>query len=419
MTSQATNRINTVLVVGYVWPEPDSSAAGRHMLTLLEFFKAHHCRVVFATPSQPTDHMIELGDYGIESKAIQLNDSSFDEFVSALSPQLVLFDRFMMEEQFGWRVEKACPDALRILDTEDLQSLRGARQQALKSGTEFSLNDLKSSDLAKREIAAIYRSDLSLIISDFEHCLLTQEFKINTALLHHLPFIIDTQFESTQTPEFQQRNHFVTIGNFRHAPNWDSVLYLQEIWPMIRKVQPKAELHIYGSYPPKKATQLDNPKTGFRIKGWAEDAHKVLSQARVCLSPLRFGAGIKGKLIDSMLTGTPSVTTQIGAEGMCGELPWPGLVADSKQQIVEAAIQLYQDQQLWEAKRENIGPILNSRYQKNNLLPVLWDKLETTYNNLASHRNDNFIGSMLLHHTMKSTQFMSKWIEAKNKLKKH
>ncbi|MCW9018523.1 MAG: glycosyltransferase family 4 protein, partial [Kangiellaceae bacterium] len=228
----------------------------------------------------------------------------------------------------------------------------------------------------------------------------------------------EDEFESTTTPSFDQRNHFVTIGNFRHAPNWDSVLFLQEIWPLIRKELPEAELHIYGSYPPKKATQLDNPRTGFRIKGWAEDAYEVLSHSRVCLSPLRFGAGIKGKLIDSMLAGTPSVTTDIGAEGMCGELSWPGLVANSKHEIVNSAVSLYQDPKLWNSLQSNIHPILTSRYQKDILLPVLWSKITDTYNNLSSHRNDNFVGRMLLHHTMKSTQFMSKWIEAKNKLEK-
>ncbi|MCW8998163.1 MAG: glycosyltransferase family 4 protein, partial [Kangiellaceae bacterium] len=142
------------------------------------------------------------------------------------------------------------------------------------------------------------------------------------------------------------------------------------------------------------------------------------SHSRVCLSPLRFGAGIKGKLIDSMLAGTPSVTTDIGAEGMCGELSWPGLVANSKHEIVNSAVSLYQDPKLWNSLQSNIHPILTSRYQKDILLPVLWSKITDTYNNLSSHRNDNFVGRMLLHHTMKSTQFMSKWIEAKNKLEK-
>lgn len=105
-------------------------------------------------------------------------------------PEVVLFDRFMMEEQFGWRLEMHCPNALRVLETSDLQSLRAARQQALKEqlangqnedfSTLFSLDlsqlfqRMAESDLALREVAAIYRCDLSLMISDAEIDLLTE-----------------------------------------------------------------------------------------------------------------------------------------------------------------------------------------------------------------------------------------------------
>ena len=90
-----------------------------------------------------------------------------------------MFDRFMMEEQFGWRVDKYCPNALKILDTEDLQCLRNARHDAHKAGREFSHSDLHS-DIAKREIAAILRSDISLIISHYEMQLLNDVFKVIT-----------------------------------------------------------------------------------------------------------------------------------------------------------------------------------------------------------------------------------------------
>ena len=101
-----------------------------------------------------------------------------------------------------------------------------------------------------------------------------------------------------------------------------------------------SELHIYGSYPPPKATALHNPKTGFHIKGWAKDAQEVMEQARVCVAPLRFGAGIKGKLLDAMKLQTPNVTSVIGSEGMLpqGELQWPGAVADDIDEFVEQAV---------------------------------------------------------------------------------
>lgn len=403
-----------VLVIGYVWPEPNSSAAGTHMMSLLTTFKQQGWSVEFASPAQKTEHMVDLDDHGISSAAIALNCASFDEYVRQYAPDIVMFDRFMMEEQFGWRVDKHCPQALKILDTEDLQCLRNARHEAHKAGREFNHSDLHS-DIAKREIAAILRCDLSLIISSYEMQLLKDVFKVDSCLLHHLPFMVDLKSLPKSTKSFELRQHFMTIGNFRHAPNWDAVLYLQKIWPLIRKQLPTAELHIYGSYPPPKATALNNPKTGFLIKGWAENAFTVMQNARVCLSPLRFGAGIKGKLLEAMIMQTPSVTTRIGSEGMHQDLPWPGSIQNDAQQFADASVALYQDEAQFNNAQVNAKAILTSQYDKSILAANLINKIEALSNTLHTHREANFTGQMLKHHTMRSTQYMAQWIEAKNK----
>ena len=403
-----------VLVIGYVWPEPNSSAAGTHMMSLLNAFRAQNWDVEFATPAQRTDHMVNLDDFGITSQSIALNCDSFDEYVKAYNPDIVMFDRFMMEEQFGWRVDKHCPNAIKILDTEDLQCLRNARHEAHKGEREFTTSDLHS-DIAKREIAAILRCDLSLIISSYEMSLLNSVFKIEPSLLHHLPFMVDLSSLPTSTKTFEQRQHFMTIGNFRHAPNWDAVLYLQKIWPLIRKQLPKAELHIYGSYPPPKATALNNPKTGFLIKGWADNAFDVMQSARVCLAPLRFGAGIKGKLLEAMIMQTPSVTTNIGAEGMHNDLPWPGKIANTADDFANAAVEMYTNQSDFEQAQQDGNTLLNTLYDKVQLSAALIQKVDSISSDLDAHREKNFTGQMLKHHTMRSTQYMSQWIAEKNK----
>jgi len=403
-----------ILVIGYVWPEPNSSAAGSHMMSILRLFRQQDWQVEFSTPAQTTEHMIDLASEGITSKKINLNCDSFDQYVNAYQPDIVLFDRFMMEEQFGWRVEKNCPNALKILDTEDLQCLRHARHEAYKVGREMSQNDLFS-DIAKREIAAILRCDISLIISSFEMELLHKEFKIDSDLLHYLPFMIDEQKLPDKTLSFTQRQHFMTIGNFRHAPNWDSVLQLQKIWPTIRRQLPDVELHIYGSYPPPKATALNNPDKGFLIKGWAEDELVVMEQYRVCLAPLMFGAGIKGKLLDAMITQTPSITTTIGAEGMGQHDSWPGVIRDDLAEFSEAAINLYNDEKAWLSAQSHCHELLRKQFNAGRLESSLIEKITAISSHLSQHRLNNFTGAMLKHHTMVSTKYMSQWIAAKNK----
>ncbi len=403
-----------VLVIGYVWPEPNSSAAGSHMMSLLRLYRQQGWQVEFSSPAQTTEHMVDLSLDGITAKAIQLNCDSFDAYISDYQPDIVMFDRFMMEEQFGWRVDKVCPNALKILDTEDLQCLRQARHQALKAGRELEKSDLFG-DLAKREIAAILRSDISLIISSFEQKLLVDTFNINPSLICHIPFIINYDSLPTTRKIFSERHNFITIGNFRHAPNWDAVLYLQQLWPEIRKQLPKAECHIYGSYPPPKATALHNAKTGFLIKGWAEDAYQVMEQARVCLAPIRFGAGIKGKLIDAMITQTPSITTPVGSEGMHDNEAWPGVIAKNEAEFISAAVELYSNEQTWLKLQAHAEPLLKTRYNGELLSEKLIHKIEQTVESLSQHRLNNFTGAMLKHHTMMSTKYMSQWIAEKNK----
>lgn len=412
--------MNHILIIGFVWPEPNSSAAGSRMMQLIALFKTQNWKITFASPAAETEHMISLENTNISKAAIELNNSSFDDFIKEQQPDIVMFDRFMTEEQFGWRVAKYCPNALKILNTEDLHSLRKTRQESFKINKAFDSNDLLHSDITKREIASIYRCDLSLIISDFEIKLLKETFEINQELLFYLPFLFKPITTETKKgwPEYKNRKHFVTIGNFRHEPNWNSVLYLKEvIWPLIRKELPETELHIYGAYPPPKATQLHNPKEGFHIKGWAENAKEIMSQARVCLAPLQFGAGIKGKLAEAMLCGTPSITTTIGAEGMLDEeSDWNGFVIDDPSKFAKAAVRLYNTENLWQQSQQNGIEITNTRFQEKMFCNPFLDQVSKLQKNLNKHRTKNFIGNLLQYHTLRSTEFMSRWIEEKNKV---
>lgn len=424
-----------VLIIGYVWPEPNSSAAGSRMMQLIMAMKEQGWNITFASPAQHSDHAVDLQSIGITRQSIELNNSSFDTFVNELSPDLVIFDRFMMEEQFGWRVEKFCPSAMRVLNTEDLHSLREARQTAVKKGYELDLSNQAQiaqylhSDLAIREVAAIFRSDLTLMISPVEVNLLIEHFQVPKQQLMYLPFMLPTLSEShtKALPSFDERAHFISIGNFRHAPNWDAVLQLkQHIWPLVRKQLPKAEMHIYGAYPPPKATQLHNPKQGFLVKGWADDAQLVVKSARILLAPIRFGAGIKGKFSDAMTCGTVSITTQIGSEGMLLEdNNWPGEVVFLGQQddqddagfyarFADAAVKLYQDEASYKAHQKKGFELLNQQYDKTYWQDQLIERLNRQLEQLPQLRQSNFLGLMLRHHSMKSTQYMAQWIEAKN-----
>ncbi len=406
-----------LLVIGFVWPEPKSSAAGSRILQLIEQFQIQDYEITFASAAKTSENTFDLATIGINCQDILLNDTSFDVFISHLNPDVVVFDRFMTEEQYGWRVAEQCSNALRVLDTEDFHGLRKARELALKQDAEVSLEHLHN-DITKREIASMYRCDLSLIISEAEIDLLTTQFKINKNLLYYLPFLLKPISEEAikHLPIFEARQHFITIGNFLHAPNYDAVLYLkQTIWPLIRKQLPKAELHVYGSYESQKVTQLNNTKEGFLIKGFADDVNNVMQNAKVCLASLRFGAGLKGKLTDAMQNGVPCVMTHIAAEGMFGKLQLNGFVEDHPDAFANKAVELYSSCEIWQQKQQNGFRILNQRFHKIDFEKDFSSKIVELKTNLITHRQNNFIGNLLQHQTLQSTKYMSKWIEEKNR----
>jgi len=406
-----------LLIIGTVWPEPNSSAAGSRMIQLIELFQKQNWQVNFCSAAAHSEFMFDLESIGVIRHKVELNNNSFDDFIKHLNPAVVMFDRFMAEEQFGWRVAEHCPNAIRMLDTEDLHCLRLARELAHKENRLFIETDLFPTT-AKREIASIYRCDISLIISEFEMNLLQNVFKIPQQQLHYLPFLlneIDNQTQANWT-KYENRNDFIFIGNFYHHPNVDAVNYLkQNIWPIIKKQLPTAQLNVYGAYASSKITQLHNAKEGFNILGRATNVFEVMQNAKICLAPLRFGAGIKGKITDAMQCGTPTVTTSIGAESMYGEMDWCGAIENDAAQFASAAVELCSNKNLWLQSQLNGKNIINKRYNKHIFESDFITRIFALQNKLDTERQHNFIGSMLLHHTMNSTKYMARWIEEKNK----
>lgn len=410
-------KVHHVLIIGFVWPEPKSSAAGKRMMELIHLFQDQGWQVTVASSAAATDHMADLEKLGVQTMPIEINSSSFDVFVKELQPSIVLFDRFVTEEQFGWRVAEHCPDAIRILDTEDLHCLRRSRKKALHNGHTFNKSDLLKVEDAKREIASIYRCDLTLMISEFEMDLLQDVFDVDATLLQYLPFLLDPVDGRTRKkwPDFEDRNHFMTIGNFRHDPNADSVEYIyQQIWPLIRQQLPGADFYVYGAYPNQRVEQLHNPEDGFHIMGRASSAKAVVQKAKVCLAPLRFGAGLKGKLIEAMQCGTPSVTTPIGAEGINGTLPWCGEIAVNSKEIADRAVQLFSDKALWRQAQQHGADIINKRFAQPKYGAAFLSSIKNISKQLKEHRLNNFTGQMLMHHRSASSKYMGRWIEAKN-----
>lgn len=401
-----------IVIIGTVFPEPNSTAAGTRMCQLISLFRAMNWKISFLCAATETPHSADLQEWGVACFSIELNNNSFDEKIEKLSPDVVLYDRFLTEEQYGWRVSQVLPHALTILDTEDLHFLRKSREEAYKKREEYQVENCVYSSYFSREMASIIRCDLSLIISDFEYKLLTERFQISPDILHYIPLFGGVHRSSVG---YFERKNFLSIGNFLHDPNWQTVLLLKKYWQNIRKRLPEAELHIYGAYTPQKAEQLDNVKEGFLIKGRAGDLAETFQQYRAMLAPIPFGAGIKGKMLDAMQYGLPSITTPMGAEGMQVNEKWNGYIANDEADFVEKTVTLYTQPMLWQEAVERGYDIVEQKFSQVHFEEGFREKIEYLLSGIQGHRERQYLGIVLRHHFLQSTRYMSKWIEEKER----
>jgi glycosyltransferase involved in cell wall biosynthesis len=401
-----------LVIIGSVWPEPQSTAAGSRMLQLISLFQEQGYDVTFMCSASQSDYSYDLSQISVRTQSIELNNVSFDLEIAKTNPSIVLFDRFMIEEQYGWRVAEQCPNALRILDTEDLHFLRKARETAYKQNRTLVFEDYIS-DTFKREMASIYRCDLTLLISEYEMQLATEIFKMDASILYYLPFL--SEEVNIKVPKFEDRKHFVSIGNFLHEPNWQTVLLLKKYWSTIKKQLPEAQLLVYGAYVTEKAKQLHDEKEDFLIQGRADNVVTIFQNARVLLAPIPYGAGLKGKLFEAMQHGLPSVTTAMGAEGMYGNLEWSGAIATHESDLINHAIQLYTEENQWKTAQKKGYEIIEKRFKTSLFAADFMNKVYYLQENLNTHRNKNFLGQIVQHQSLQSTKYMSKWIESKNK----
>lgn len=399
-----------LLLIAQDWPAPETSAIGRRLLELLKLMNSQGYQSYVACAAE----LRETTPIFFIRSPIALNHSSFDHWVKKLSPQVVIYDRFIAEEQYGWRVRQSCPTAISVLDTSDLHCLRQARQLSLQVGQSLRLHTAT----AQRELAAILRCDLSLLIADFEKSLLENHFNMSSHLLLWLPFLVaDNDWQ--EGPVFKQREHCLFMGNFKHKPNRDAAMWLaNELWPIIRTRLPNnCELHLYGSFVDHAIQALHNPKNRFFVKGKAANAHETVGRYRLNLAPLRFGAGQKAKILQGWQSGTPTIASPTGFESMANENQLGFKIPTNAAQWRNCCADLYHNQDRWRRVQTNGFEILQANFLADTFAPRFTARIEEIAKDLTAHRDNNFFGSMLWQQQFRAQEFMGRWIEEKNRMR--
>ena len=256
----------------------------------------------------------------------------------------VFFELFSMAEQYQGLVRTHSPDSVLIVDTYDVHFLRELREAAISKDP---ILERKARDTRRREMSVYSSADLLVTVTeDDKQALLAEkpDLKIEVIpTIHRLPEAIAPR---------EQRRDLLFVGGFSHTPNVDAVLYFcGEIFPVIQTRLPDLKVHIVGNAPSAEIIALAS--NNIIVDGYVPNLAPYLESALISIAPLRYGAGMKGKIAEAMAYGIPVVTTTIGAEGMNLRDGVDALIAETAVSFADSVIRLHQDPLLWESLSRN------------------------------------------------------------------
>jgi O-antigen biosynthesis protein len=259
----------------------------------------------------------------------------------------VFFEFFSTAERSLAKVRMRRPDLPVVVDTVDVHFVRELR--ALKYARPSWLARLRAERTKKRELQVYKGADLILTVTENDRAEILRE--LPDARVAVVPLIHELQ---DTVPGFHERrrNSLLFVGGFAHPPNADAVLFFcREVLPLVKRVLPDVRVTIVGDNPPKVITELE--RDDVVIAGWVPELSSLLNSHCVSIAPLRFGAGMKGKIAEALAAGLPVVTTSIGAEGMELENGETAMIADSPEAFADAVVRLCSDPHLHQKLSES------------------------------------------------------------------
>ena len=312
-----------VLVIDATTPDASQDAGSIRMVNLFSILNDLNCKVTFFADNRA---WVEGASDKLQQMGVEVWYAPYlkspEEFLQTHGRRFetIIVSRYYIAENYLRLIEKHAPHAKLVFDTVDLHFLRELRQAELKQDEQI---HAQAELTRQKELAVASRSDLTLVVSPFEKDYLAQ---IDPALnVEIVATIVDVI--GNRTP-WSERADIMFVGGYQHPPNVDAVIYfVNEVFPLVRQKLPEVQFHIIGSKAPPEVTRLQ--QDGVIYHGYVADLEPFLDNVRVAVAPLRFGAGVKGKINTSMSYGQPVVATSVGIEGMYSEDGLNVLVGDT------------------------------------------------------------------------------------------
>lgn len=329
-------RFGTVVIFDHRTPTWTVDSGSLRMLRIIKILLELNFDVVLIPldrkPSQPFTR--ELQQMGV---LVWNSDANYLDYLRQIESTIsvAIMSRMKVALVHLHEFQTLFPSVPVLFDTVDLHFLREQRAAELDSGIEKAATTSKAF-----ELAIIESVDGTLVVSEIERDLLaatTPKAKV---------FTVSNVHDSGELPSIGGREEIVFVGNFAHAPNVDGIhWFLTEVFPLIQAEIPQAKIIVVGKNPPSTVTSLASDNVD--IAGFVKDLGPVHQRTRVSIAPLRFGAGVKGKVGDAWTHGLPVVMTSIAAEGMGAENDVNSFVVDEPNEFADAVIRLIRDDETW------------------------------------------------------------------------
>lgn len=337
-----------VLVIDACTPRPDHDSGSLRMFNLLTLLREEGCAVSFIAANR-----IDDGAYtrALQQIGVQVWCKPWIGSLRAWFKQhgllfhTIIASRHEVAADIIALARRHAPRARFVFDTVDLHFLREQREAELAGNAVLAR---KAQRTRTAEIKLVQRADVTVVVSGFEQELLQRE--VPGARVEVLSNLLRLPAERQG---FDARRDLLFVGSFRHPPNVDAALWLaREVFPLIRARSPEVILHLVGPWPPREVLAL-RERAGVRVHGHVAELEPFLDGGRIALAPLRYGAGVKGKINLAMAHGQPVVATPIAIEGMQLRPGRDVLIGDDAAAFADAVLRLYDDRELWEKLSAN------------------------------------------------------------------
>jgi GT2 family glycosyltransferase/SAM-dependent methyltransferase len=344
-----------VLIVDHRIPTWDRDAGSLRMLHIIQALQMLDARVTFMPdnlcPLEPYSRILQKMGVEVIYGAVDVN-AEMATIGSHLS--LAILSRPHPAGRWLDTIREFAPSATVAYDTVDLHWLREARRGELDTSSALLANRNgrlgnggpgglapKAQALRHLELAMIKATDTTLVVTECERAQVQEDVPGSNVVV--VPTIHDVQ---PYVPPPGERSGVFFVGSFEHHPNADAAVRLvKEVMPAVWREVKDMRVTIVGPSPPPEVQALASPLVD--VTGWVEDLQPLLDQSRLMVAPLRFGAGMKGKITQALAAGLPVVTTPIGAEGLDGDGEEFMLLGEDPQELAAHVLRVYRDEELW------------------------------------------------------------------------